>query len=330
MEHAADLRVARRAGSDPQQKAHQEEHVGRVESSRMPGRPGRTLCTADWRLDEFDRVATASGYPTVLRCNNGPNSPARRWRPSHRERRRHLGLAGASDLKAVGIDEEWRHEKGCCLAALAESTEGLPTMTRLLPSHGAHARRVPDERLGRRGNADESGSRPSHTWPALPYDEWRATCDTLHAHTQVLGKLAVALAPPEPQLQHAALRLTARGWETAPLPAPDGSGALVVALDLRTHQAVIEHNDGRTLRVPLTPDRPVGQVTRDLLDAVAQLGGPANINPRPQEVLWTVPLDQDDEHHTTPPRWRPISARPPTLRSCWPKSAPPTAAGPVQ
>ena len=56
-------------------------------------------------------------------------------------------------------------------------------------------------------------------WPALPYDAWSATCDTLHAHTQVLGKLAAALAPPEPQLQHTALRLTVRGWETLPLPA---------------------------------------------------------------------------------------------------------------
>ena len=55
----------------------------------------------------------------------------------------------------------------------------------------------------------------SSNWPTLPpYEAWRETCDTLHAHTQVLGKLAVALAPPEPQLQHAALRLTARGWET--------------------------------------------------------------------------------------------------------------------
>ncbi|HTR73466.1 MAG TPA: DUF5996 family protein, partial [Solirubrobacteraceae bacterium] len=45
----------------------------------------------------------------------------------------------------------------------------------------------------------------SGSWPALDYREWRDTCDTLHAHTQVLGKLAVALAPPEPQLQHAAL-----------------------------------------------------------------------------------------------------------------------------
>jgi hypothetical protein len=50
--------------------------------------------------------------------------------------------------------------------------------------------------------------------------------------TQVLGKLAAGLAPPQP-VQHAALRLTARGWETAPLPAPDGSGAVAVVLDLR-------------------------------------------------------------------------------------------------
>ena len=87
-----------------------------------------------------------------------------------------------------------------------------------------------------------------------PYQEWQATCDTLHAHTQVLGKLAVKLAPPEPQLQHAALRLTARGWETLPLPGPDGSGSLVAALDLRTHEAVVEHSDGQAERISLRPN----------------------------------------------------------------------------
>src|SRR5467141_2496565 len=118
----------------------------------------------------------------------------------------------------------------------------------------------------------------SSTWPALDYEAWSATCDTLHAHTQVLGKLAVALAPPEPQLQHAALRLTARGWETLPLPAPDGSGALVVALDLRDHQAVAEHSDGRVRQVSLTPDRAVGDVTREVLAAVGNLVGPVTID----------------------------------------------------
>ena len=32
------------------------------------------------------------------------------------------------------------------------------------------------------------------SWPALSYEAWSATCDTLHAHTQVLGKLAARLA----------------------------------------------------------------------------------------------------------------------------------------
>jgi hypothetical protein len=138
----------------------------------------------------------------------------------------------------------------------------------------------------------------SSEWPALSYEAWSATCDTLHAHTQVLGKLATALAPPEPQLQHTALRLSARGWETLPLPAPDGSGALVVALDLHAHEAVAEHSDGRIERVALTPDRAVGDVTRAVLAAARRLGGPVEIDPTPQEAPWTTPLDEDDEHAT--------------------------------
>ena len=133
-------------------------------------------------------------------------------------------------------------------------------------------------------------------WPALDYREWRETCDTLHAHAQVLGKLAVALAPPEPQLQHAALRLTARGWETAPLPAPDGSGAIVAVLDLRKHEAVVEHSDGGERRVALGPDRPVGEVTKELLSGARELAGEIQIDPTPQEVSWSVPLDEDEEH----------------------------------
>src|SRR6516225_2975602 len=96
-------------------------------------------------------------------------------------------------------------------------------------------------------------------WPAIPYDEWSATCETLHGHTQVLGKLAVALAPPEP---HA-------------------------------HEAVVEHSEGRVRRVPLTPHRTVGEVTRDVLTAVGELVGAVEIDLKPQEVDWALPLDED-------------------------------------
>jgi hypothetical protein len=133
-------------------------------------------------------------------------------------------------------------------------------------------------------------------WPRVSYEQWSETCDTLHAHSQLLGKLAVKLAPPEPQLQHAALRLTARGWETAPLPAPDGSGTIVVVLDLHVHHVVVEHSGGQVERVSLTPDRAVGTVTREVLAAVRRLGGPVEIDPTPQEVPWTLPLDADTEH----------------------------------
>ena len=138
-------------------------------------------------------------------------------------------------------------------------------------------------------------------WPSVSYEDWSETCDTLHGHTQVLGKLAATLASPEPQLQHAALRLTARGWETGPLPAPDGSGAFVVCLDLHSHEAVVEHSDGRVAKVALTPNRSVGSVARELLEAVAGLAGAVEIDPTPQEVSWSVPLDEDEEHASYDP-----------------------------
>jgi hypothetical protein len=134
------------------------------------------------------------------------------------------------------------------------------------------------------------------SWASVDYQDWSATCDTLHAHTQVLGKLAATLAAPEPQLQHAALRLSARGWETPALPAADRSGAIVAGLDLRAHEAFVEHSAGAGRRVALTPGRSVGEVTSELLAAVTELAGPVELELSPQEVPWTVALDQDEEH----------------------------------
>ena len=45
-------------------------------------------------------------------------------------------------------------------------------------------------------------------------------------------------------------------------------------------------------------DRPVADVTVDVLTAVSDLGGAVEIDPTPQEVPWDVPLDEDREHAT--------------------------------
>jgi hypothetical protein len=60
--------------------------------------------------------------------------------------------------------------------------------------------------------------------------------------------------------------------------------------------ALVEHSGGARQEIPLTPDRAVGEVTRDVLGAVRELAGPVEIDPTPQEVAWTVPLDEDAEH----------------------------------
>jgi hypothetical protein len=42
----------------------------------------------------------------------------------------------------------------------------------------------------------------------------------------------------------------------------------------------------------------VAEVTRETLEAVRRLAGEVTINPTPQEVPWSVPLDEDTEHAT--------------------------------
>jgi hypothetical protein len=74
-----------------------------------------------------------------------------------------------------------------------------------------------------------------------------------------------------------------------------------MGLDLRTHEAVVEHSDGRVRSVALGPDRPVGEVTREVLDAARSLGGAVEIDPKPQEVSWSVALDEDAEHASYDP-----------------------------
>jgi len=58
----------------------------------------------------------------------------------------------------------------------------------------------------------------------------------------------------------------------------------------------VEHSNGASRRIPLTPNRAVGEVTVEVLDAATSLAGPVRIDPTPQEVWWETPLDEDRAH----------------------------------
>src|SRR5258708_11492501 len=55
-------------------------------------------------------------------------------------------------------------------------------------------------------------------WPALPYEVWRETCQTLHLWTQIVGKVRMALSPFLNHWWHVTLYVTPRGLTTSAIP----------------------------------------------------------------------------------------------------------------
>ena len=79
-------------------------------------------------------------------------------------------------------------------------------------------------------------------WPSLPYDEWKDTYATLHMWTQIVGKIALALAPPLNHSWGVALQVTPRGMTTQTL--PHGERTFTMEFDFIDHQLMIRTSDG--------------------------------------------------------------------------------------
>jgi hypothetical protein len=132
-------------------------------------------------------------------------------------------------------------------------------------------------------------------WPALPFEEWRATRDTLHMYTQVVGKLRLALSPFEPQWANVALYVTARGLTTSPI--PNRGRTFDAEFDLLDHELVVRTNDGRTERIPLGP-KPVADFYHDVMAALESVDMGVAISATPSEVADPIPFAEDRTHHT--------------------------------
>ena len=132
------------------------------------------------------------------------------------------------------------------------------------------------------------------TWPALPYDEWRATRDTLHMYTQAVGKLRLALAPFEPEWGNVPLYVTARGLTTSPIPV--GLRAFDAEFDLLDHVLVIRTSDGAVERVPL--GNAVADFYAGVVAALRRMHIDVKVSAMPSEVSDPIPLPEDRTHHT--------------------------------
>src|SRR5215813_14169614 len=94
----------------------------------------------------------------------------------------------------------------------------------------------------------------SESWPVLPLEAWKDTCDTLHMWTQIIGKVKLALSPPVNHWWHVPLYVTARGLTTSPIPSRrERGGVFEFHFDFIDHNLLVLTSDGMTKAIPLIP-----------------------------------------------------------------------------
>src|ERR1700691_82799 len=105
-------------------------------------------------------------------------------------------------------------------------------------------------------------------WPALPLTEWKATCETLHMWTQIVGKIRLALSPYVNHWWEVPLYVSARGLTTSPIPA-DGS-VFEIEFDFIELLLIVRTSTGAVKTLPLAP-RSVADFYAELMDLLASL-----------------------------------------------------------
>ena len=135
-------------------------------------------------------------------------------------------------------------------------------------------------------------------WPALPYDAWKDTYATLHMWTQVVGKVALAVAPPLNHSWSIAMQVTPRGLSTRTL--PYGRRTFAIQFDFIDHQLVIRVSDGDTRTLPLRPQT-VADFYREVMATLAGMGMAVTIWPMPVEIPSPIRFDQDTVHRSYDP-----------------------------
>ena len=130
-------------------------------------------------------------------------------------------------------------------------------------------------------------------WPSLRVEDWSDTYATLHMWTQIVGKIRLVQTPWINHSWHVTLYVTARGLTTSPI--PHGTRTFQIDFDFIAHRLVIRASDGGERTLPLAP-RTVADFYEDVMAALADLGLPVRINPKPNEVPEAIPFPRDREH----------------------------------
>lgn len=130
-------------------------------------------------------------------------------------------------------------------------------------------------------------------WPALPYNEWKETYATLHMWMQVVGKIALAQAPPLNHSWGIAMQVAPRGLATRTL--SHGPRSFGIELDFIDHRLIIRASDGIVHQLPLVP-MTVADFYHAVMEMLNGMALPVRIWSMPVEIPSPIPFEQDHAH----------------------------------
>ena len=126
-------------------------------------------------------------------------------------------------------------------------------------------------------------------WPVIP-ESWADTYATLHMWSQVVGKVALALAPPLNHSWGIAMQVTPRGLATRPL--PHGRRSFTIEFDFVEHHLHIRVSDGSHRSLTLEP-RSVADFHALLMTTLDAMQLPVRIWPMPVELPAPIRFTDD-------------------------------------
>lgn len=132
-------------------------------------------------------------------------------------------------------------------------------------------------------------------WPVLSYERGKATFDTLHMWTQIVGKIKLATMPWINHSWHITLRVSLSGLTTQMMPYKDRN--FQIDFDFIAHQLIITTSKNEIRKFDLHGIS-VAAFYKKIFALLDELQIDIKIKPVPVEIAHPIPFEQDTVHAT--------------------------------
>lgn len=130
-------------------------------------------------------------------------------------------------------------------------------------------------------------------WPLLSYEKSKATFETLHMWTQIVGKIKLATLPWINHSWHITLHITPGGLTTENMPYKDDS--FKIDFDFINHQLKILTSKGEHRQFDLHGIS-VSDFYKKIFELLSELQIDIKIKPVPVEIANPIPFEEDKAH----------------------------------